>query len=234
MTTIFISHSAKDKDIARALSSHLVEAGAKVWLDEEQLMPGDSIAGEISKAIDASDAVLFLISGDNSKNRWLSSEMATAIAHGKKVFPLVLDAKAEVPILLRDRLYLDLSHQPDLGVVARKIVQSLSRPLDEERAVAFRTEQVLAEREQLEREQQQLALLKEKREVEIRSKTFSLMFVAICIAAAFLFYFLERKPGEFNFFWSVIGILGGAATVEVGHYFRSKIQIKHLDREVQR
>lgn len=233
MTTIFISHSAEDKDIARTLSSYLGAAGAKVWLDEEQLMPGDSIAGEISKAIDASDAVLFLISGENSKNRWLSSEIATALAHGKKIFPLVLDPRADVPILLRDRLYLDLSHQPDLGVVARKIVQSLSRPLDEEKAVAFRTERVLAEREQLEREQQQLALLKERREVEIRSKTFSLMFVAICIAAAFLFYFLERKPGEFNFLWSAIGILVGAATAEVGHYFRSRIQLKHLDREVQ-
>lgn len=75
MTTIFISHSAEDKGIARKLSSHLGEAGAKVWLDEEQIMLGDSIAGEISKAINA----LFLISGEKSKNRWLSSEVATAL-----------------------------------------------------------------------------------------------------------------------------------------------------------
>lgn len=233
MTTIFISHSADVKDTARELSNQLGEAGARVWFDEEQLVPGDSIAGEISKAIDASDAVLFLISGARSKNRWLSSEVATALAHGKKIVPVVTDSKAEVPLLLRDRLYLDLSRQPDLGAAARKVMQAISRPLEEEKEVAFRTERIQAEREQLEQEQKQLALLKEKREVEIRSMTFSAMFVAMCIAGAFLFYFLERKPGEFNFLWSVIGILVGAATAEVGHYFRSKIQIKALDREAQ-
>jgi hypothetical protein len=233
MTTIFISHSAEDKNTARELSHQLGKVGAKVWLDEEQLLPGDSIAGEISKAIDASDAVLFLISGAYSKNRWLSSEVATALAYGKKIVPVVLDQKAEVPILLQDRLYLDLSREPDLGVAAQKIVQSLSRPLEEEGELAFRTERIQVEREQLEREQQQLALLKEKREVEIRSMTFSAMFVFMCLAAASLFYFLERKPGEFSFLGSVIGTLIGAATAEVGHYFRSRIQIKNLNRGVK-
>lgn len=231
MKTIFISYSAEDKEIVRALSGHLGEVGAKVWLAEEQLMPGDSIADEISKAIDASDAVLFLISGSTSKNRWLSSEMATAIAHRKRVIPLVLDKNAEVPILLQDRFYLDLSHQPDFGVVANKIMQSLSRPFDEERAIALRKERVLAEREQLERKKQQLALLKENNEVEIRSEIFSLMLIAIYIAVAFLFYLLGQKLGGFHFLWLPIAISVGALIVRIHDYFRRNI--KHRDRDVK-
>lgn len=234
MTTIFISHSAEDKDIAREFSRHLEEAGVNTWLDEEQLVPGDSIAGEISRAIDAADAVLFLLSDASTQNRWLLSEIAAALAHGKKVIPVVLDPKAKVPLLLRDRRYLDFYQQPDVGIAVKKVLQSLSRPLDEEGALTFRTERLQEEREQLVREQQQLALLKERREVEIRSMTFSVIFVVIFIAAAFLFYFLERRPGDFNFLWLVVGILVGAAAVELGHYFRSRIQIKSFDREVRR
>lgn len=233
MTTIFISHSTHDRETARALSNQLREAGAHVWLDEERLMPGDSIAGEISKAIEASDAVLFLISGAFSKNRWLSSEVATALAHGKKIVPVVTDSKAEVPLLLRDRVYLDISLQPDLNVAARKIMAAISRPLEEEREIEFRTERIKFEREQLEQEQKQLAMLKEKREAEIRSNTFSAIFVAMCMGAAFFFYFLERGQDEFSFPWSAIGVLVGAVAVEVGHYFRSKILIKALDGEAQ-
>lgn len=234
MTTIFISHSGEDNDIAREFSRQLEEAGVSIWLDEKQLVPGDSIAGEISRAIDVADAVLILLSDASTKSRWLLSEIAVALAHGKKVIPVVLDPKAEVPLLLRDRKHLDYYRQPDVGIAVKKILQSLSRPLDEEEALTFRTERLQEEREQLIREQQQLALLKERREVEIRSMTFSVVFVFIFSAAAFLFYFLERRPGEFNFLWLALGILVGAAAVELGHYFRSRIQIKSFDREARR
>lgn len=233
MTSIFLSHSVEDKESARKLSTQLTKAGASVWLDEEQLLPGDSIASEISKAIQAADAVVFLVSGKDSKNRWLPSEVATAMAQGKKILPVILDKSAELPILLQDRRYLDLSGIQDFGVAATQIVQSLSRPVDEYHELTFRTQRIEAELAQLERSQQQFVLIKERREAEIRSMTFSVMFVVLCLSAAVMFYLLERKPNGFDFLWSVIGILIGAAAAEVGHYFRSKIQIKSLKREVR-
>lgn len=233
MTNIFISHTADDKEIARKLAEQIRDAGAMVWLADEKLLPGDSIANEISKAIQASDAMLLLVSGDHSTKRWLSAEVATAMAQGKRILPVILDKTAELPILLRDKLYLDLSINPDFGAAAQKIIQSLSRPIDEVKDLAIQSQRIEAERAQLEREQQQFAMLKELREVEIRSMTFSAMFVVICLSAAVLLYVLERRPNGFDFLWTIIGILIGAATVEVGHYLRSKIQIKNLEREVR-
>lgn len=233
MANIFISHSATDKAIARKLADQLRDAGAVVWLDDEELLPGDSIANEITKAIQASDAMLLLVSSDHSKKRWLSAEVATAMAQGKRILPVILNKSAELPLLLRDKLYLDLSITPDFSDAAQKIVQSLLRPIDREKDLAIQSQRIEAERAQLEREQRQLAMQKERREVEIRSMTFSAMFVFICLSAAALFYVLEKRPNGFDFLWTIIGILVGAATVEVGHYLRSKIQIKNLEREVR-
>lgn len=36
----FLSHNSKDKPAVRALEAILTERGIKVWLDEDQLIPG--------------------------------------------------------------------------------------------------------------------------------------------------------------------------------------------------
>jgi hypothetical protein len=40
---VFLSHSSKDKPVVRELAARLKKDGVRVWLDEEQIKPGDSI-----------------------------------------------------------------------------------------------------------------------------------------------------------------------------------------------
>jgi hypothetical protein len=44
---VFLSHSAKDKAVARPLAGRLREAGLRVWYDEWEIKPGDSIPAKI-------------------------------------------------------------------------------------------------------------------------------------------------------------------------------------------
>ena len=49
---VFLSHSAKDKPVARDLAERLREAGLTVWFDEWEIRPGDSIPSKIEEGLE--------------------------------------------------------------------------------------------------------------------------------------------------------------------------------------
>jgi hypothetical protein len=51
---VFLSHSAKDKAVVRALAERLRKDGLKVWFDEWVLKPGDSIPAKIEAGLEHS------------------------------------------------------------------------------------------------------------------------------------------------------------------------------------
>jgi len=53
---VFLSHSAKDKAVVRALAERLRADGPKVWFDEWVLKPGDSIPAKIEEGLERSRA----------------------------------------------------------------------------------------------------------------------------------------------------------------------------------
>lgn len=46
---VFLSHSAKDKEVVRPLAERLRKDGVKVWFDEWEIRPGDSEAAKIEE-----------------------------------------------------------------------------------------------------------------------------------------------------------------------------------------
>ena len=48
----FISYSSKDKAVVRELAARLEKDGVRVWLDEEQIKPGDSIPANSEKGLE--------------------------------------------------------------------------------------------------------------------------------------------------------------------------------------
>src|ERR1039458_3802188 len=49
---VFLSHSAKDKAVVRDVAARLQRDGVRVWLDEEQIKPGDSIPAKIEAGLE--------------------------------------------------------------------------------------------------------------------------------------------------------------------------------------
>jgi hypothetical protein len=48
---VFLSHSSKDKAVVRDIAERLQEDDVRVWLDEEQIKPGDSIPRKIEEGL---------------------------------------------------------------------------------------------------------------------------------------------------------------------------------------
>ena len=51
---VFLSHSAKDKDVVRAVAERLRADGLRVWFDEWVLKAGDNISAKIEEGLEHS------------------------------------------------------------------------------------------------------------------------------------------------------------------------------------
>jgi anti-anti-sigma factor len=77
---VFLCHSSSDKTAARDLHRRLLAAGARPWLDEVELLPGQVWEREIPAAVRRSDAVLVCLSAASiGKSGYLQREIKYAI-----------------------------------------------------------------------------------------------------------------------------------------------------------
>jgi len=112
---VFISYSSKDRIIVNALSEKLDSDGVDVWLDSNNLLPGQSWDIEIKKAINSSDVIIVCLSkSSTSREGFIQKELRYAVdlAFEKPegtVF--IIPARIEecnIPDSLRSWHYIDL------------------------------------------------------------------------------------------------------------------------------
>jgi len=105
---VFISHSARDADWARSFAQALKERGVRVWFDEFDVLPGESVRDALEDGLRGSDVLVALLDSESSSKPNLFFELGAAIGMGKKVVPIVpmgLDPGA-LPLDVRLRRYL--------------------------------------------------------------------------------------------------------------------------------
>ena len=74
---VFLSHSAKDKAVVRELAARLQRDGVRVWLDEEQIKPGDSIPAKIEAGLEHSRVLVLCMSANAFGSDWAQLEAGT-------------------------------------------------------------------------------------------------------------------------------------------------------------
>lgn len=132
---VFISHSHKDKEIVRRLANDLRKYDLDIWLDEDFISPGDLWTDKINDSLDKSDVILVIMSHNTAESRYQTSEIAFAIASqrknpAKRVIPVLIDKRAEVPFFLKDILYCDLSSKDKYEQNLESLVQTLLKPIE--------------------------------------------------------------------------------------------------------
>ncbi|ETR73095.1 MAG: hypothetical protein OMM_01224 [Candidatus Magnetoglobus multicellularis str. Araruama] len=134
MKSIFISHSNKDKEIARKISADLQARGIRIWLDEAEIKIGDSLIQKISEAIKTTDFILVLLTENSVNSVWVQKEIKTALnreieSKQKYLLPVVV-GNPELPSFLMDRLYVNLDESYEEGISS--IVNTVNRqsPVD--------------------------------------------------------------------------------------------------------
>lgn len=107
---VFISHSAVDRWVARRISQDLQALGIETFLDEKDIVTGDSIDSSIQQHLRDSDEVLILLSPTAINSTWVLVELGGAIALDKRVIPILQHVGAnEIPNPISKALARDIN-----------------------------------------------------------------------------------------------------------------------------
>jgi hypothetical protein len=115
---VFLVHATEDKEQVRILHKRLTKAGARPWLDEIDLLPGQDWQLEIASVLAGADFVIACLSQNSvAKSGFVQRELREALTmQGRKpagavyLIPVLLDG-CEVPDL----------RIPELGIHMRNI-----------------------------------------------------------------------------------------------------------------
>ena len=77
---VFISHSAQDKAVADAVCAALERAGVRCWIAPRDVQPGRSFAGEITRAIQQSKAMVLIFSAHSNNSQQVLREVQLAVS----------------------------------------------------------------------------------------------------------------------------------------------------------
>jgi hypothetical protein len=101
---VFLSHTAQDKTVVRELAARLQRDGVCVWLDEEQIKPGDSIPAKIEDGLEHSRVLVLCMSANAFGSDWAQLEAGTfrfrdPLNRERRFIPLRLDdAPSKAPL----------------------------------------------------------------------------------------------------------------------------------------
>lgn len=90
---VFVSHSTKDRWIAKQISQLLersgVNFGVKTFLDERDIGVGDSIPDTIRQNIKECNEFLVLLTKNSIDRPWVLIEISAAWGHGKRIIAVI-------------------------------------------------------------------------------------------------------------------------------------------------
>jgi hypothetical protein len=114
---IFLSHTREDKPFVYRLKAVLNKRGVNdVWVDEAEIMVGDSLIKKIEDAITKARYFGVVLSPRSVRSRWVKKELEVAMNMELKsdsviVLPLLFE-KCEIPPFLEGKVYADFT-SPD-------------------------------------------------------------------------------------------------------------------------
>src|SRR5690349_9485736 len=128
---VFLSHYSGDKPWVNRLKDALQKHGLKVWLDEDQMRPGDPIVHALEKALEESKAMALIVSPEAMQSGWVRAEYGRAIALANEkerklqLIPVML-RKAKMPGFLGDRHYVDFRDESAFDQNVQRLVYGIT------------------------------------------------------------------------------------------------------------
>lgn len=129
---VFISHSSQDKGFVKGLAVDLAAKGHRPWVDEWEILAGESIPERIGTGIEGADFVLVVLSCSSVESKWVEQEWQTKYwaevnERHIQVIPVLID-DCEIPTLLRPKKYVDF--RGDYTLALDLLANSLGKLLE--------------------------------------------------------------------------------------------------------
>jgi len=128
---VFLSHSSEDKDKVRVLVQRLRNEEVSVWIDEDEIYPGENIIGKLQRGLVASRYIVLALSNAAIKSKWVELEYQSILAievvqSSTRLIPVLLE-----PIDIKDLPpFLLIKHCVDLNKSGAfdRLVAKIKRP----------------------------------------------------------------------------------------------------------
>ncbi len=85
---VFISHSAKDREVAQEICAVLEADGLSCWIAPRDVTPGKNFGEEILDAIEGTRATVLVLSEHSNASVHVRHEVERAVSKGRTVFPV--------------------------------------------------------------------------------------------------------------------------------------------------
>jgi hypothetical protein len=118
-----------DKPAVAAVASTIKKLGVNLWLDEEQLIPSQSLTDELSRALGKMTHFVLFWSSNCVDAPWVKRELSSAVAllvEKKVPFLIVALDDTPVPPIVADILRIE-AHGRTSEYVGEQLVQAVER-----------------------------------------------------------------------------------------------------------
>ena len=135
MPDAFFSYSRRDGDFVRRLAAALKERGKEVWVDVDGIRDTERFPEALRRAIESSDAFVFVISPDAARSSFCVEEVEHAARLNKRIVPLALRQvpDGELPEEIRFRNWIPVDGGGPFEAGVERVVSALETDLEWER-----------------------------------------------------------------------------------------------------
>ena len=117
---VFIIYPHTQKLFVKKLADDLSQSGINIWLDENELKPGDSIKPKIEKALKESQWVILVPTPEDRGSSWVYKEIDIAYEQEKeRARPFIIPLKmkeGKIPDVFEERMWADFSNDYESGL----------------------------------------------------------------------------------------------------------------------
>lgn len=132
MPDVFFSYSRRDGESVSRVAEELKERRKEVWVDVEGIRDAERFPEALRRAIEASDAFVFVISPDAVNSSFCVEEVEHATHLNKRIVPLALRPvpDGDLPEDVRFRNWIPAGGDGDFEVTIGRLVKALDTDLD--------------------------------------------------------------------------------------------------------
>jgi hypothetical protein len=136
MADVFVSYSRRDAVFVRRIADSISERGKEVWLDSEGIADGEVFPEAIKRAIEQSDAFLFVITPDAVSSAYCENEVEYARDLQKRIVPVLreLVRDSELPAEIRNRNWIPFTEDAEFDHSMGRLVSALDTDLEANKA----------------------------------------------------------------------------------------------------
>ncbi len=128
---VFIAYALPDQHFARQVATLLTRSGLNVWIDIENVYPGDNLYKSIGAALESSDAMVVVVSPEAVESRELEGAVGfgiSSINFKDRMIPVEVRPTEKIPTVLKHLG--PISSNGNAVLASHEIVQRLTSTVE--------------------------------------------------------------------------------------------------------